>query len=47
MMTPETEKQFYVEGIRLFNAGEYFEAHEVWEDLARRVGGEAQSSTRA
>lgn len=23
----------YLEGIRLFNTGEFFEAHEVWEDL--------------
>jgi hypothetical protein len=23
----------YLAGVRLFNAGDYFEAHEVWEDL--------------
>ncbi|MFO0825145.1 MAG: DUF309 domain-containing protein [Gemmataceae bacterium] len=23
----------YLEGVRLFNLGEFFEAHEVWEDL--------------
>src|SRR5262249_60283391 len=25
----------YLAGVRLFNAGEYFDAHEVWEDLWR------------
>ena len=27
----ETESQHYREGIRLFNAGEYWHAHEQWE----------------
>jgi uncharacterized protein len=32
-MSIEMERIFYVEGIRLFNAHEYFEAHEAWEQL--------------
>jgi predicted metal-dependent hydrolase len=27
------EKKLYHTGIRLFNEGEFFEAHEVWEDI--------------
>jgi predicted metal-dependent hydrolase len=27
------EKKLYHAGIRLFNEGEFFEAHEVWEDI--------------
>jgi uncharacterized protein len=27
------EKKLYHDGIRLFNEGEFFEAHEVWEDI--------------
>ncbi len=30
----------YLEGIRLFNRGDYFEAHEVWESLWHRQEGE-------
>ncbi len=33
---PDTEKNpqaIFAEACRLFDAGEYFEAHEVWEDL--------------
>ena len=26
-------------GIKFFNAGRYFEAHEAWEDLWRQTGG--------
>jgi uncharacterized protein len=33
----------YVEGIRLFNARNFFEAHEVWEDLWRDERGAARS----
>jgi len=29
----------YLEGIELFNRGEYFDAHEVWEDLWHDTGG--------
>ncbi|MCG3181180.1 MAG: hypothetical protein BIFFINMI_03555 [Phycisphaerae bacterium] len=28
----DEERRIYFEGIRLFNAGEFFEAHETWED---------------
>lgn len=34
---PTREK--YLEGIKLFNQQEYFEAHEVWEDLWRDADG--------
>jgi len=27
------EQQLYLEGIELFNDGEWFEAHETWEDI--------------
>ena len=27
------------EGVKFFNAGSYFEAHEVWEDLWRETAG--------
>jgi hypothetical protein len=30
---PEPEDSLYLAGIEHFNRGEYFEAHEVWEDL--------------
>jgi predicted metal-dependent hydrolase len=30
---PEPHDPRYLEGIELFNRGEYFDAHEVWEDL--------------
>jgi predicted metal-dependent hydrolase len=34
METPPAEyDERYLCGVRLFNAGEYFDAHEVWEDL--------------
>jgi uncharacterized protein len=32
-MPPELERKLYLEGIQLFNEHEYFEAHEVWEDI--------------
>ena len=32
-MDAELEKKLYHTGIRLFNAHEFFEAHEVWEDI--------------
>lgn len=30
---PDPQDSRYLEGIALFNRGDYFEAHEVWEDL--------------
>ena len=32
-MSPELEKKLYHDGITLFNEHEFFEAHEVWEDI--------------
>jgi predicted metal-dependent hydrolase len=32
-VSPETEKKLYLDGIELFNSHEFFEAHEVWEDI--------------
>jgi hypothetical protein len=32
-MTPATERKLYYDGITLFNEHEFFEAHEVWEDI--------------
>lgn len=32
-MSPEEEKKLYLTGIQLFNEHEFFEAHEVWEDI--------------
>src|SRR5438876_7509430 len=31
------EHRVYLEGIRLFNAGEFFEAHDTWEEVWRGV----------
>jgi predicted metal-dependent hydrolase len=33
------EARLFHEGLRLFNAGEYFHAHEAWEDLWRLAAG--------
>ena len=39
-MTPPTEYDpRYLDGIAQFNAGEFFEAHEVWEDLWHDTAG--------
>src|SRR5438093_5372633 len=32
-MSPEEERKLYRDGIQLFNEHEFFEAHEVWEDI--------------
>ena len=32
-MSPDLEKKLYLDGIALFNEHEFFEAHEVWEDI--------------
>lgn len=53
ILEPEEEEPFreghereypreYLEGIRLFNAGKYFEAHEAWEEIWMRSSGEAR-----
>ena len=33
IVSPEEEKKLYLTGIQLFNEHEFFEAHEVWEDI--------------
>jgi uncharacterized protein len=38
-MDPAEEKKLYLTGIRLFNEREFFEAHEVWEDIWRPAYG--------
>ena len=32
-MDIDLEKKLYLDGIHLFNEHEFFEAHEVWEDI--------------
>lgn len=34
-MTVDRERALYLEGVRLFNARAFFEAHEAWEDAWR------------
>ena len=34
-LSPQSERALYLKGIDLFNAGRFFEAHEVWEDIWR------------
>jgi len=36
-LTLEDERRIYLEGIGHFNAGEFFEAHEVWEEAWNKV----------
>ena len=36
--TPDSPDPRYLAGIELFNRGEFFEAHEVWEDLWHECG---------
>ncbi len=39
--TPDDqEAELFHEGLRLFNSGEWFEAHEVWEDIWHMAGGD-------
>jgi uncharacterized protein len=33
----DTEHHIYLEGLRLFNEGDYFEAHEIWEEAWSQV----------
>ncbi len=35
----EKERRLFHEGMELFNEGEWFEAHEVWEDIWHMAGG--------
>lgn len=32
-MAPDQERKLFLDGIRLFNEHEFFDAHEVWEDI--------------
>src|SRR4030095_16411694 len=32
-MSPDLERKLYLDGIQLFNEHEFFDAHEVWEDV--------------
>jgi uncharacterized protein len=41
-MTPDEEKKLYLTGIHLFNDHEFFEAHEVWEDVWHMAYGTKQ-----
>jgi hypothetical protein len=41
-----TDERF-AEGIRLFNAGYYWEAHETWEDIWRAAEGDAKTFVQA
>lgn len=42
-MPPELEKKLYLDGIHLFNEHEFFEAHEVWEDVWHMAWGTKHS----
>ena len=37
------EAELFHEGVKLFNDGEWFEAHETWEDVWHLAGGEKKS----
>jgi len=36
----DEERSLYLEGLRLFNDGEFYEAHEVWEDVWHNAAGD-------
>jgi len=38
--SPMSEAHLFHEGLELFNEGEFFEAHEVWEDIWHMASGE-------
>ena len=38
-MSSDLERKLYYDGIRLFNEHEFFDAHEVWEDIWRMAYG--------
>jgi predicted metal-dependent hydrolase len=40
---PEQFPPRYLDGIRLFNEGHFFEAHEAWEDVWRETTGPARA----
>jgi predicted metal-dependent hydrolase len=43
MATLPQERDFFLEGIALFNDGEFFEAHEIWEDAWHLASGPRKS----
>src|ERR1700745_1691930 len=38
----KSARDFYQEGIDLFNEGRFFECHEAWEEIWKRSDGEAK-----
>ncbi|HSS77902.1 MAG TPA: DUF309 domain-containing protein [Thermoanaerobaculia bacterium] len=34
-LTPEERRQLFLKGIELFNSGQFYDSHEVWEDIWR------------
>jgi hypothetical protein len=34
-LSPEERRRLFLEGIDLFNRGEFYDSHEVWEDIWR------------
>jgi predicted metal-dependent hydrolase len=34
-LSPEERRRLFLEGIELFNHGEFYDSHEVWEDIWR------------
>lgn len=38
-MSPDLERKLYLEGIQLFNAHDFFDAHETWEEVWRMAYG--------
>lgn len=41
-LPPEKERKLFHEGVRLFNAGAYFQAHELWEEIWKHRQGRDQ-----
>src|SRR5579863_3495230 len=39
MMPPKDARDLWIEGIVLFNAGRFFDCHEVWEEVWNRASG--------
>jgi predicted metal-dependent hydrolase len=42
-LTPEERRRLFHLGIELFNRGEYFEAHEAWEEIWRSTAPEPKT----
>ncbi|MGZ6194404.1 MAG: DUF309 domain-containing protein [Candidatus Binataceae bacterium] len=39
MIPPKDTRDLWVEGIELFNAGRFFDCHEVWEEVWKQASG--------